>query len=99
MQINLQVVLLKLKTCQAEEELGKTIIRTFENRKVHSSFIGNIWDTDLAVMQLISKCNKEILFYMVLILIINYAWVFLLKDKTGMSITTVFQKGFLFKEF
>ena len=58
MQINLQVVLLKLKTCQAEEELGKTIIRTFENRKVHSSFIGNIWDTDLAVMKLISKRNS-----------------------------------------
>ena len=99
MQINLQVVLLKLKTCQAEEELGKTIIRKFENRKEHSSFIGNIWDTDLAVMKLISKCNKEILFYMVLILIINYGWVFLLKDKASIKITTVFQKSFLFKEF
>ena len=90
---------MKLKTCQAEEKLHKTIIRKFENRKVHLSFIGNIWDTDQAVMQLISKCNKEILFYMVLILMINNAWVFLLKDKTSMTITTVFQKGFLFKEF
>ena len=99
MQINLQVVLIKLKTCQAEEELHKTIIRKFENRKVHLSFIGNTWDTDLAVMQLISKCNKEILFYMVLTLIINYGWVFLLKDKISIKITTVFQKSFLFKEF
>ena len=32
------------------EELHKPIIRKFEKRKVHSSFIDNIWDADLAVM-------------------------------------------------
>ena len=32
------------------EELHKPIIRNFEKRKVHSSFIDNIWDEDLAVM-------------------------------------------------
>ena len=32
------------------EELQKLITRKFKNRKVHSSFIGNIWSTDLADM-------------------------------------------------
>ena len=32
------------------EELHKPIIRTFKKRKVHSSFIDNIWGTDLADM-------------------------------------------------
>ena len=30
------------------EELHKPIIRKFNNRKVHSTFIDNIWGTDLA---------------------------------------------------
>ena len=30
------------------EELQKPIIRKFNQRKVHSSFIDNIWDADLA---------------------------------------------------
>ena len=45
------------------EELHKPIIRKFENRKVHSPFIDNIWDADFADMQLISKFNKGIRFY------------------------------------
>ena len=40
------------------EELHKPIIRNFNKRKVHSPFIDNIWGTDLADMQLISKFNK-----------------------------------------
>ena len=40
------------------EELHKLIIRKFKKRKVCSCFIGNIWGTDLADMQLISKFNK-----------------------------------------
>ena len=32
------------------EEIHKLIIRKFENRKVHSPFIDNIWGTDLAYM-------------------------------------------------
>ena len=40
------------------EELHKPIIRKFEKRKVNSYFIDNIWDADLANMQLISKFNK-----------------------------------------
>ena len=39
-------------------ELHKPIIRKFEKRKVHSSFIDNIWAADLANMQFIKKFNK-----------------------------------------
>ena len=44
------------------EELQKPIIRQFKNRKVHSTFIDNIWEADLADMQLISKFIKGIRF-------------------------------------
>ena len=47
---------------QLAEKLHKPIIRKFEKWKVHSSFIDNIWGTDLADMQLISKFNKRICF-------------------------------------
>ena len=39
------------------EELNKPIIRKFNKRKVQSPFIDNIWGSDLADMQLISKFN------------------------------------------
>ena len=42
------------------EELNKTIIRKLDKRKVHSTFIDNIWVADLADIQLISKFNKGI---------------------------------------
>ena len=45
----------------AEESL-KTIIKKLEKRKVHSCFIDNIWDADIAYVQLISKFNKGIHF-------------------------------------
>ena len=40
------------------EELHKPIIRTFKKRKTQAPFIDNIWGTDLADIQLISKFNK-----------------------------------------
>ena len=40
---------------QLAEKLHKRIIRKFKKLKVHSTFIDNIWDADLADMQLISK--------------------------------------------
>ena len=64
----LQEVLLEMKPTlskqQLAEELHKLIVKKFEKRKVHSSFIDNIWGADLANMQLISKLNKGILFIM-----------------------------------
>ena len=40
------------------EELPKPIIRKFNKRKIHATFIDNIWGADLTDMQLISKFNK-----------------------------------------
>ena len=48
---------------ELEKELHKPIIRKDNKRKVHSSFIDNIWSANLADMQLISKFNKEICFF------------------------------------
>ena len=47
---------------QLEKELHKANIRKLERRKVHSSFIDNIWGADLADMLLLSKFNKVIRF-------------------------------------
>ena len=43
-------------------KLHKPIIRKFNKRKVHSSFIDNIRGADLTDMQLITKFNKGIRF-------------------------------------
>ena len=40
------------------EELHKPFIRKCEERKVHSSFINNIWGADPADVQLKSKFNR-----------------------------------------
>ena len=42
------------------EESHKPIIRKFEKRKVHSSYMDNIWGADLADMKLISKFNPNL---------------------------------------
>ena len=44
------------------KELHKPIIKKFKKRKVHSSFIDNIWGTDLADMLLLSEFSKVIRF-------------------------------------
>ena len=53
---------------QLAEELHKPIIKKFKKIKVQLPFIDNIWGADLADMQLISKCNKAICFYYVLLI-------------------------------
>ena len=45
---------------QLAEELHKPIIRELKRRKVYSSLRDNIWDVDLADMELTSKFNKAI---------------------------------------
>ena len=49
---------------QLAEELHKPIIKNFEKRKVHAAFKDNIWGTDLADMQLLSKYNKGIFIFL-----------------------------------
>ena len=78
---------------QLAEKLHKRIIRKFKKRKIHSTFIDNIWGADLADMQLISKFNKGIRFLLCVIdLFSKYAWVIPLKDKKAITITNAFQK-------
>ena len=45
------------------EELNKPIIIKFGRRKVYSPFMDKIWRVDLADMQLITKFNKGIRFF------------------------------------
>ena len=62
---NAVVGAVKHETIQNKElakELQKPIIRKFEKRKVHSSFIFNIWGADLADMKLLSKFINRIYF-------------------------------------
>ena len=77
---------------QLAEELHKPITKKFEKRKVHTAFKDNIWDADLADMQLLSKYNKRIRFLLCVIDIFSkYAWVVPLKDEKGVSIVTAFE--------
>ena len=47
------------------KELHKQVIGKFEKRRVYFSFKGNIWGVDIANMQLISKRNKRIQFFLI----------------------------------
>ena len=47
---------------ESAEELDKPIIRKFEKRKLHSTFVDNIWGANLSDMQLLDKLKKRILF-------------------------------------
>ena len=86
---------LDLAALQLAKELHKPIIRKFKKRKVYSGFKNNIWGTDFADMQLISKFIKGFRFLLCIIDIFSkYAWVVPLKDKKGISIVNVFQKIF-----
>ena len=63
-----------------------------EEKKSIITFIDNVWGTDLADIQLISKFNKGICFLLCVIDIYSkHAWVFPLKDEKGITITKVFQ--------
>ena len=81
-----------LQNEQLANELHKPIIRKFKKRRVYSTFKDNIWGSDLADMQVLSKYNKGIRFLLCVIDIFSkYAWVVPLKDKKGISIVKAFQ--------
>ena len=82
-----------LNNKELAEELHKPIIKSFKRRKVYSSLKDNIWDVDLADMQLISKYNKGIRYLLCVIdLFSRYSWVIPLKYKKGESIVEGFKK-------
>ena len=77
---------------QLANELHKPIIGKFEKRKVYGSYKDNIWDCDLADMQLISKYNKNIRYLLCVIDVFSkYTWVVPLIDKNGTTIVNTFQ--------
>ena len=78
---------------ELDKELHKPIIRKFKKRKVHLSFIENIWSAHLPDMQLISKFDKRIHYFLCTIDIFSkYTSVIILKDERGIPITNAFQK-------
>ena len=77
---------------QLAEELHKSIIKKFKERKVYSSFKDNIWGADLADMQSTIKFNNGFRFLLCVIDICSkYAWAVPLKDKKGATIVNAFQ--------
>ena len=79
---------------QLANELHKPITRKFQKRKVYSSFKDNIWGVDLAYMQLISKCSKEIRYLLCAMdLFSKYDFVVPLKDKKETTFPNAFQSS------
>ena len=73
------------------EELQKPIIRNFKKIIVYSGFRDNIWGSDLADMQLISKFNKGLkLLLRVIDIFSKYSWVVPLKDRNVVTNTNTF---------
>ena len=76
---------------QLVDELHKPIIKKIKRRKIYKSFKDNIWRTDFADIQLISKYNKTIRFLLCVFDIFSkYAWVVPLKNKKGVTIVNSF---------
>ena len=74
--------------------MHKPIIGKFSKRKVHSTFIDNIWGADLADMIFINKFNKGFrLLLCVIDICSQFTWVINLKDNKG--ITNTFLKKIL----
>ena len=89
----LQMRIFLISNKEIAQKLHKPILGKFEKRKVHSTFIDNIWGAYLADMLLISKFIKGIPFLLhVVDIYSNYAWFIPLKDKQGVTITNAFQK-------
>ena len=74
---------------QLVEELHKPIIRAFEQQKVHSSFIDNIWNSDLADMQLISTFKRFQFLLCVIYIYSKYSWLFIWKIKRVLQLLTL----------
>ena len=76
---------------QLSNELHKPIVKNVLKRRDHSSFKDNIWGTDLADMQLISKSNKKIRFLLCVINIFSkYVYPVPLKGKKFITVVNAF---------
>ena len=99
-KINLFFVVLKMRIFQTRNQLKNYTNLLLENlkKKIHSSFIDNIWCADITDMQLISKFNKVFRFLLCLIYIFSkYTWFIPLKDKKGITITNAISMNLIVK--
>ena len=74
------------------EEAHKLIIKNFNKRKILSPFIENIWDGNLAGIQLISNFNKGGFYYVLSIFIANMLQLFFWKTKKVLQLLMLFRK-------
>ena len=74
------------------EEVHKLIIKNFNKRKILSPFIENIWDGNLAGIQLISNFNKGGFYYVLSIFIANMLQLFFWKTKKVLQLLMLFRK-------
>ena len=73
--------------------MHKPVIGKFSKRKVHSTFIDNIWGADLADMIFKNKFNKGFrLLLCVIDICSQFTWVINLKDKKGITNTFLKKK-------
>ena len=77
---------------QLTKELHKQIIRNFRKRKIYLRFEDNIWDADLADMQLISKFKLLYFYYALWIFLVNMLGLFLLKVIKVLVLLMLFKK-------
>ena len=91
--------LLDFATLKLAKELRQPIIRKFEKRKVYSEFKDNIWGTDLADRQLISKFNKEFRFLLWIIGVFSeYASILLWKINRVQALLMHFKRSLTYQD-
>ena len=80
---------------QLADELHKPITRNFSKRTVISNGIDKIWAADLVEMQKLSKWNKRIKYFLMVIDVFSkYGWIKPLKDKKTESVSKAFDEIF-----
>ena len=72
-------------------ELQKPVIRKFENRKVQSSFMDNIWGADLADMLLINLIKDFVPYYVFLIFSVYTHALFVSKIRKILQLLMLFK--------
>ena len=75
------------------EELHRGLRRKFQRRRVQVFGVDEIWSADLVDMQYFSKNNDGFRYLLTVIDVLSkFAWAVPLKDKTGKSVATAFEK-------
>jgi len=82
-------------TDQLANELHRPAVRRFPKRRVDVRGIDKIWAADLVDMQAFAKDNDGVKYLLCVIdLFSKYGWIMPLKDKSGKSVESAFEKIF-----